>query len=176
MIDRDEVRFSESVLREWRTRAEDFAAKAIGAGARYRRIAAGEIRQELSLGALLAIKALEEEFGCHVESNVHVPAGDGWVWFDGAAVRGEDLVAIDIRENHGRGVPYFQIEHMIELCRTLKFDRFQGCVLFLVVVSDGPLEADAAVEQRVKAIAGTSSVEAYVRMFRLNDLRARFGM
>jgi hypothetical protein len=176
LVDRDEDRFTPTVLREWRQRAEDLAARAIGAGSRFRSIAANEVRQEQSLGTLAAIKALEEEFGCHVEADVHVPAGQGWVWFDGAVVRGEDLIAIDIRENHGQGVAYFQIEYMIELCRTLKFDRFQNCVFFLVVVSDGPTDADTGVEQRVRALADRAGIETYVRMFRLNELRARFNM
>lgn len=176
LVDRDENRFTAALLGEWRQRAEDLAARAIGAGSRFRRIAANEIRQEQTLGTLAAIKALEQEFGCHVEADVHVPAGDGWVWFDGAVVRGEDLIAIDVRENHGRGVAYFQIEHMIELCRTLKFDRFQNCVLFIVVVSDGSMEADTVVEQRVRSLADAAGFETHIRMFRLNELRARFNM
>lgn len=176
LVDRDDIRFSEPVLRDWRVRAENAAAQAISAGSRYRRIAAGEIKQELSLGTLAAIRALEEEFGCHIESDVHVPAGSGWVSFDGAVVRGEDLVAIDVRENHGTGIAYFQIEYLIELCHTLTFDRFQRCVLFAVVVSDGPVESDPEVERRLKILADGTPVEVHVRMFRLNELRARFGM
>jgi hypothetical protein len=176
LVDRDEARFTPEVLREWRRRAENLASVAIGAGSQYRRIAPTEVRQELSLATIVAIRALEHEFGCHIEVNVQVPAQGGWVWFDGAVVRGEDLVAIDVRENHGSGIAYFQVERIIELCETLQFDRFQRCVLFTAVVSDGPLDADALVEQRLTALKDATSIEMHVRVYRLNQLRGRFNI
>lgn len=147
---------------------------ALAAGSMYRPLAASEVLQELSIAELAAIRALEDEFGCHVETDVHVPAGNGWIHFHGAVVRGEDLVAIDIREHHGRGIAYFQIEYLIELCKTLTFDRFRKCVLFVAVVSDGPVEADDEVRMRLENIVVSTEVETYIRMYRLNSLRARY--
>lgn len=176
LIDRDTTRFTVQLLREWREQAESAAARDLAAGTKYRPIAASEVRQELSVGQLATLKALEEEFGCHVETELHVPAGDGWLRLDAAVVRGEDLVAIDIREHHGKGIPYFQVEYLLELCGKLKFQRFQKCVVYIVVVSDGPVAADTDVESRLRQLIEDSSIEAYIRIFRLNMLRAKYGI
>lgn len=176
LVDRDEVRFPVTLLREWKQRGECAAAMALSAYSLYRPIAANEVRQELSVGELTAVKALEEEFGCHVETEIHVPAGAGWLHLQGAVVRGEDLIAIDIREHHGNGIAYFQIEYLLDLCATLEFRRFQKCVVYIVVVSDGPPEADEAVRGRLEQLLAASSLESYVRMYRLNTLRAKFDL
>ena len=176
LIDRDAERFPASVLREWREWAEGTAALAITAGTMYRPIAATEVLQELSLEQLVAVRALQDEFGCHVETELHVPAGEGWLRLDAAVVRGEQLVAIDIREHHGKGIAYFQVEYLLELCGKLIFPRFQGCVVYLVVVSDGPVEADADIEARLRQIAEACAVEVHIRMYRLNTLRAKYGL
>ncbi len=176
LIDRDIERFTIPLLRDWREQAESAAARDLAAGTKYRPIAASEVLQELTVGQLVAVKALEEEFGCHVDTELHVQAGNGWLRLDAAVVRGEKLVAIDIRENHGKGIPYFQVEYMLKLCGELKFHRFKGCIAYLVVVSDGQLEADAAVESRLRQLIEASSVEAHIRMYRLNTLRAKYGI
>lgn len=176
LVDRDTASYTVSLLKEWKQRAEDLAARDISAGSRYRPLAATEIRQELSVAELVVIRALEDEFGCHVETEVLVPAGDGWLRLQGAVVRGEDLVAVDIRENHGRGIPYFQIEHLLNLCATLHFSRFRGCVVYIAVVSDGPPEADPVIRERLEEIIKSSALECYIRMYRLNALRARYGL
>lgn len=176
MIDRDVRRFSVPVLRSWRQRAWDAAAKAMAAGTRYRSIASTEVRQELTVGQLVAVRALEDEFGCHVETEVHVPAKDGWLRADAAVVRGEELVVIDIRENHGNGVAYFQIEYAVELYQQLTFPRFQGCVAYFVVVSDASTESDEIVEGRLRELTAASRVETCIRMYRLNSLRAQYGL
>jgi len=137
LADRDTARFSVALLRGWKETAEDAASKAIRAGSRYRPIAANEVRQELTIGELAAIKALSDEFGCHIETEVHLAAGEGWLRLHGAVVRGEDLIAIDIHENHGKGIAYFQIEHLLDLCGKLSFQRFQRCAVYLAIVSDG---------------------------------------
>ena len=124
----------------------------------------------------MAVKALEKEFSCYVETELHVPAGDGWLRLDGAVVRGEDLIAIEIIENHGNGIAYFQIEYLLELFPKLTFPRFRGCVLYLVVVSDGPINMDAVIESRLQQLVSASSVETHIRLYRLNKLRAEFGM
>ena len=133
MIDRDTERFTVKVLREFREQAESAAAVALAAGSKYRAISASEVLQEFTVGQLVAIRALEEEFGCHVEMELKVPDSDGgWIWLDAAVVHAEDLVAIDIRENtHGKGIPYFQIEYLLELCGKLKFKRFHGCIVYI---------------------------------------------
>ena len=103
---------------EWKILAERAASIDIGAGSEFRPIAAGEVRQELTIGELAVVKELSHEFGCHVETDVHVPADNGWLSVHAAVVRGEDLVAIEIKvQHHGHGIPYFQIEHLIESAR-----------------------------------------------------------
>lgn len=176
LVDRDTARFSETILREWRSRAETAAAQGIAAGTKYRPVAASEVLQELTVGEIVAVKALEEEFGCHVETELHVAAGDRWIRLDAAVVRGEDLIAIDIREHHGKGFPVFQIEYLLEICTTMKLQRFQNWVLYVVVVSDGSQEADVAVESQLRQLADASALEVHVRMYRLNELRAKYGV
>ena len=174
LIDRDLDRFPVALLRRWKDRAEEEAARAICAGTQYRPIAANEVLQELTLGEVAAVKALSEEFGCHIETEVHVPAGEGWLRLQGAVVRGEDLIGIEIRENHGQGIPYFQVEYLLDLCAKLRFPRFQRIVLYIAVVSDGPLELDQDVRTRLEAMAAKSAVEVHIRMYRLNALRAAY--
>lgn len=176
LVDRDLDRFPAALLRGWRERAENAAAQAISAGSKYRPIAANEVRQELTVGELAAVKALSEEFCCHIELETYVPAGEGWLRLDGAVVRGEDLIAIEIRENHGRGIPYFQIEHLLGLCATLKFPRFQRCIVYVAVVSDAPTESDEEVRAQLDAMQAAAAVEVHVRMYRLNSLRAKYGL
>jgi hypothetical protein len=176
LVDRDTARFSVNVLRCWKEAAEDAASRAIRAGSRYRPVAANEVRQELTIGELAAIKALSDEFGCHIETEVHVSAGDGWLRLDGAVVRGEDLIAIDIHEDHGKGIAYFQIEHLLDLCAKLPFPRFQKCALYLAIVSDGPEVSDVAIRTRLETIVATTPLETHVRFYRLNTLRAKYGL
>jgi hypothetical protein len=176
LVDRDTAKFLVSVLRGWKDTAEDAASKAIRAGSRYRPIAANEVRQELTIGEIAAIRALSDEFGCHIETEVHVPAGEGWLRLDGAVVRGEDLVAIDIHENHGKGIAYFQIEYFLDLCATLSFQRFQRCVVYVAVVSDGPEDSDHAIRTWLEAMVAATSVEMHIRVYRLNALRAKYGL
>jgi hypothetical protein len=178
LVDRDPDRFSAALLREWRSRAEDAAAKDIGAGSRYRRIAATEIHRDLSDGEYAALKALEEEFGCHIEAPVSIPTGGGLLNLSGAVVRGEDLIALDIRECHEESptIAYFQIEHLVELGSTLAFDRFKRFVLFVVVVSDAPEESDAEVCRRLESLQGSAPCEIHIRIFRLNTLRAKYNL
>jgi hypothetical protein len=174
LVDRDVVQFTATLMRAWKQRAENAAAMGLSAGTKYRPIAATEVRSELSIAQLAAVKALENEFGCHVETDIHVWAGDGWMSLDGAVVRGEDLIAIDIREHHGRGLAYFQIEYLLELCAKLSFPRFQKCAVYLAVVSDGPIEADDPVRSRLEELLHSSGLEGYIRMYRLNVLRAQY--
>ena len=175
LVDYDEEQFTVEQLREWKARAERAAAVEIAGGSEFRPIAAGEVRQELTVGELAAVRALSEEFGCHVESNVYV-AAEGWLRLHAAVVRGEDLIGIDIHEHHGSGLAYFQIEHLIALVARLKFERFRRFVLYIAVVSDGPPELDEPVKARLKELAGAASFKVYVRMYRLNALRAKYGL
>lgn len=176
LIDRDPVSFPIRLLLEWKRRAEDLAARCLGAPSVYRPIAASETVRELSIGQLCAFRALEEEFGCHVEHDLRVPTLDGWLRLDGAVVRGEDLVAIDMYEDLGRGIAFFRIEHLLSLLTTLRFPRFQGVVLFVVVVGDGPSEGDDALRVRLQSLAAAAEFECQIRMYRLNTLRASFGL
>ncbi len=176
LVDRDEDRFTVAVLRDWKVRAERAAGVELGSGTVFRPIAASEVRQELSVAELLAVRELAEEFGCLVETNVHVPAGNGWLSLHAAVVRGEDLIAIEIREYHGEGFPVFQIEYLIELGTTLKFERFGRFVLYIAVVSDASNEADATIRERLETLARGAACEIQVRMYRLNSLRAKHSL
>lgn len=176
LVDRDCTKFTVDILRDWKQRAERSAAIELAAGTEFRAIAPSELRQELTIGELAAIRALSEEFGCEVTPNVSIPAGDGWINLHAAVVRGEDLVAIEIREHKGRGIPYFQIEHLIELGSKLKFHRFHKFVLYIAVISDASPELDEPVRQRLEHIASTAPCEVHIRMYRLNTLRAKYNL
>lgn len=176
LVDRDLDRFTVDTLRDWKRRAENAAAAELAAGTEFRPVAAGELRQELTVGELAAVRALSEEFGCDVATNVNVSASDGWLNLHAAVVRGEDFVAIEIREYNGRGLPYFQIEHLIELGTTLTFHRFHKFVLYVAVVSNAPPELDRLVRARLEHLASTAPCEVHVRMYRLNTLRAKYDL
>ena len=176
LIDRDELKYTVQVLTEWRIRAENAARSSLRAGTVFRPIAASEVIQELTIEQVVAIKELEEEFACHVEWDVHIPANDGWIHFDAAVVRGEDLIAIELGRFHGNGYPFFQIEHLVELCQKAKFHRFAKCALYVVVVSDGSQEAAYGLELRLRELGAASLIEMHIRMYRLNPLRAKFGI
>jgi|GEM_PF-6383090 len=176
LVDRDIDRFSVTTLLDWKQQAENAAATELAAGSMFRPIAPGELRQELTLGELSAVRALADEFGCDVMTDVSIPTGEGWLNLHAAVVRGEDLVAIEIRENKGNQVPYFQIEYLIELGSKLKFPRFQKFVLYLAVVSDVSPELDEPVRIRLEKIAQDAPFEVYIRIYRLNALRAKYNL
>lgn len=176
LIDRDIDQFTEQALRDWKRTAENAAASELAAGTAFRSITASELRKELTVGELAAILALSEEFACGVKTNISVPAGDGWLNLDAAVVRGDDLVAIEIRECNDHAVPYFQIEHLIELGSTLTFNRFRKFVLYVAVVSSASRDLDELVKTRLEHMARGASCEVYVRMYRLNTLRAKYDL
>jgi len=176
LVDRDWAQFTVDILRDWKQRAGRSASIELAAGTEFRAIAPSELRQELTIGELAAIRALSEEFGCEVTPNVSVPAGDGWINLHAAVVRGEDLVAIEIREHKGHGVPYFQIDYLIELGNKLKFHRFHKFVLYIAVISHAALELDEPVRQRLEQIANAAPCEVHIRMYRLNTLRAKYNL
>lgn len=173
LVDYDKERFTVEQLREWKGRAERAAAVDVASGSEFRSIAAGETRQELTLGEVLAVRALSEEFGCHVETNVQV-AAEGWLRLHAAVVRGEDLIGIEIHEHDGRGLAYFRIEHLITLVSKLKFERFRKIVLYIAVVSDAAPELDEPVMARLKELGRAAPFEVFIRMYRLNVLRAKY--
>ncbi|MBN8581377.1 MAG: hypothetical protein J0L96_11955 [Anaerolineae bacterium] len=176
LIDRDRLRFTVSLLREWKLQAERAASSLLAAGTEFRPIAPSELIQELTIGELATIRALSEEFGCEVTPDVRVPSGNGWINLHAAVVRREDLVAIDIHEFKGQGLPYFQIEYLVELGAKLKFERFQKFVLYIAVISDALPELDYSVQQRLEQIAEKAPFEVYIRMYRLNVLRAKYNL
>ena len=174
LVDRDCVKFTVNTLQKWKGQAERSASIKLAAGTEFRAIAPSELRQELTVGELAAIRALSEEFGCEVMPDVSVPVEDGWITLHAAVVRGEDLVAIEIRENKGNGIPYFQIEHLIELGSTLKFNRFRNFVLYIAIVSDVSPELDIPVREKLEKIAAATPVEVNFQIYRLNTLRAKY--
>lgn len=176
IIDRDLDQFTTERLREWRRQAEREAAIRLAAGTEFRAIAPSEIRHELTIGELAVIHALAEEFGCDVTPNVRIPTGEGWIHLHAAVVRGEDLVAIEIRENRGYEIPYFQIEYLIELGTTRAFERFQKFVLYVAVVSSASPEQDIVVKEKLERMAESAGCEMHIRMYRLNTLRAKYGL
>jgi hypothetical protein len=173
LIDRDVLKFTVKLLKQWRRQAEEKASRALSAGSMYRSIAPTELRQELEIWEIVAVKELEEEFGCRVESNVLVPAGEGYIRFDGAVVRGEDLVAIDIRRNR---FAIFQVEHVLTLLGSVKFDRFANCLYYVVVVLDEPRSTDIELLGQLHGLATQSTVEMHIREYRLNTMRAKHGI
>lgn len=128
----------------------------------------------LTVGELAAVRALTEEFSCTVKTDVQVPLGDGWLHLDAAVVRGEDLVAIEIREYAGGSFPYFQIDHLVQLGATARFDRFLKFVLYVVVVSNARPELDEPIEAKLKELASSAACEVQIRWYRLNRLRAKY--
>src|SRR5262245_45411412 len=136
LVDRDVDRYPEPVLREWKQIRENKAAAGLKGKTKYRRIADNEVLHGLTIGQSVALSALAEEFGCEVERNVRVQAGGGWFNFHAAVVRGEDLVAIEIYEFKGGGVPYFQVEHLGQVGSQARFDHFNKFILYVAVVSD----------------------------------------
>jgi len=87
-----------------------------------------------------------------------------------------DLVGIDIRECHGAGIEYFQVEHLLGLCRRPRFPRFQKLVVYLAVVSDGPIDDDAQVRDKLNQLLKAAGIEGRVRAFRLRNLRAKWSL
>jgi hypothetical protein len=177
LVDKDETRYSVRQLREWKRLGEAAAARSIGTAGQYRAISPTEMRQELSVGELCALRELGEVFGCDVIPDVSVRAGDGWLNLDGAVVRGEELVGIILWEtDDDHGVPYFQIDYVIELGCTLTFERFRGFVLYVAVVANGDPDADAEVAGRLEFMAASTKVEMHHFVWRLNTLRARHSL
>jgi hypothetical protein len=178
LVDRDEARYTVQLLKEWKQRAENRASVAIGRGSQYRPIAPNEVIQELSVGELVIVEALKEEFGCHVEINARVPTGGGggWLRLDAAVVRGEELIAVQMYEVRGSAIPYYQVEYLSQLCSELKFDRFKKAVLYVALVSNQADEIDEEVKARLKEIEAKSPCEFHLRMYRLNTLRAKYGL
>jgi hypothetical protein len=72
----------------------------------YRRIEDSEQRHWLTPGEQVVLRALQDEFGCKVETNVRIGAGDGWLNLHAAVVRNEDLIAIELYEYKGGGFPF----------------------------------------------------------------------
>jgi hypothetical protein len=142
----------------------------------YRRIEDSEMRDGLTIGERVALRALRDEFGCEVRTDVRIAAGDGWINYHAAVVRGEDLIAIEIHEYKGGGFAYFQIEHLIQLATTLKIERFQRVVLYVVVISAVDQKLDDAVSARLHEIARNATCEVKIRMLRINPLRAKYSL
>jgi len=175
LIDRDVERFTINTIRDWKLKAENLAASEIAAGGEFRSISPNELRQELTIGEMAAIRALSDEFKCGIETNVSVSAGSGWLNLHAAVVRGEDLVAIEIHEiDDEHGVAYYQIEYLIELGSSLKFERFQSFVLYIVVVSTASPDVDAKVNERIEKLVKSANCEVHFRFYRLNSLRAKY--
>jgi hypothetical protein len=176
LVDRDLDNFTVNTLREWKQLRENTAAAELASTTGFRPIAPTEIIQECTISELAAVRALSEEFHCFVATDIRIPAGDGWLYLQAAVLHGEDLIAIDIHEHHGRGLAYFQIEHLIELGNTLKFHRFNKFILYVVVVSDASPELDEPVKERLESLARAASCEVHIRMYRLNTLRAKYSL
>ena len=141
---------------------------------RDRAIAAEELVQEVPPAALLAFRALSEELGCDIRTNVRIPTRGGWIRFDGAFRQGEDVVGVDIYQlgTAATGVPYFQVEYLANLVPTLAFERFRRCIPCCVVVSDAPQERDDETRRRLEEILGR--IPSMVKMYRLEALEGRY--
>lgn len=142
----------------------------------FRPLSRGEIRLNISLAEDLALRALEQELRTTISREVAVNAGDGWLNLDGAVARGERLLAIEVKYFRGGNFPVFQIEHLLRLMGSLKFERFSKTSVLLAVVSDAPEEEDTALEERLRKVFAESPVQVQLRMFRLNALKAKYGV
>jgi hypothetical protein len=142
----------------------------------FRSIEDAELRPWLSVGERVGIRALEDEFGCEVRTNVTVPAGNGWVNFNAAVVRKEELVGIELHEYKGGGFPYFQVEHLAEVVSQTRFDRFQKCVLYVAVVSAVDESLDAEVQAELEKRKAAAPCELQIRMYRINPLRTKYSL
>ncbi len=152
------------------------AAQGGSTEAAYRSLTRGEIRQEISIAEDLAFRALEEEFGCSIARQVGIPAGKGWLNLDGAVARGEELVAIEVKFVKDGKVALFQLEHLVQLLETLKFDRFTKVSLLLTIVSDASEPEDQGLKEKLRPLIEKSRVPITLRVFRLNLLKARYGL
>ena len=146
------------------------------AGGTYRSLTRGEIRQDISIAEDLALRAIEEELGCSIARQIGIRAGEGWLNLDGAIAKGEELVAIEVKFVKDGRIAVFQLEHLIERLETLKFDRFTRASLLLAIVSDGSEAEDQALQEKLRALAERSKIPVTFRIFRLNLLKARYGL
>jgi hypothetical protein len=142
----------------------------------FRSIEDAELRPWLSVGERVAVRALEEEFGCEVRTNVTVPAGSGWINFNAGVVREEELIGIEIREYKGGAFPYFQIEHLAEIVSQTKFHRFHKCTLYVAVISEADEALDAQVQAELGKRKAVARCEIQIRMYRLNPLRTKYSL
>ena len=95
---------------------------------------------------------------------------------DAAVIRGEDIVAIEVREYKAGGFPYFQIEHLAQVGSQMKLDRFQKFVLLVAVISEVDRQLDEAVRATLQNLADNAGCEVQIRMYRLRPLRAQYSM
>lgn len=179
MVDQDETRYPAVLLRQWKRQAEDRALRETNGRTRYRAIDLRELRDYDFPTITGPLRALSEEFGCEVRTNVQVPNDRGWLNLDAAVVRDEDeLIAIAFYEVKGGVVPYFQMEYLIELGAKSKFPLFRRIVLLFAIVSQAPKEQDEIVKARLNELAtkAAASVEVQIRMYRLKELQVKYNL
>ena len=174
MEDDDPITFPVELLREWKALAEARAGANLRRPSSYRRMAAGEFLDELSVGERLVVKELETEFGCELELNARVRGGDGWIHFDALAVRGEELVGVELQECSDRGFALWRVEHLVRFVENVHFERFQSMILFIAVLSTASPEKDREVKSDLNRILEAAPFETYLRMYRLHRLRAKY--
>src|ERR1700730_7907143 len=144
------------------------ATNAAESNNQYRPLAPEEVRQTVSLAEDLGLRALQAELGSSISREVGVEVdGDGWVNFDGAVARGDELIAIEIKPFRGGGFAIHQIEHLLELVSKKIFRRFRRVSLILAIVSEASLTADRELEKELHAVIARYSVPASLRFFRL---------
>jgi hypothetical protein len=170
--DEQKARLNEEV-----TAIERAAASSVTASPeQYRSLSREEVKLKVSVAEDMALRALEQELSCSISREVAVEAGDGWLNLDGAVVRGDELLAIEIKHFQGRGLAIFQIEHLLELLTKLPFKRFRRASLLLAIVSDAGDEADREIEQKLRSVISRFGVPVRIRFFRLAELKDRFGL
>lgn len=174
LVDDDPVSFSVDLLREWKALAEERAAADLRKPSVYRQIAVGEFLDELSLGERLVVRELEAEFGCKLQLDARVRGADGWIRFDGLAVRGEQLVAVEVQESSARGFALWRVEHLLKFLQNVHFFRFESIVLFIAVLSTASLEKDQEVAADLNRVIKSAPFETRLRMYRLHELRAKY--
>ena len=137
--------------------------------AKYRRIEDSELRNFLSVGERVALRALEEEFGCEVRIGISIATAEGGMNPDAAVVCGEDVVGVLLYENKGNAIPYFQVKAFIERANTTKFERFQKFILYVAIVSALDQSLDGPMRARLTEIAKTANFDVQIRMYHLGN-------
>lgn len=135
-----------------------------------------EIRLKVSIAEDLTIRALEQDLGCSISREVGVEVEKGWMNFDGAVKKNNELIAIDVRHYHGKGFPLFQIEYLLESLTKTKFKHFQFVSLIIAIVSENSLNDDQKLTTTLNELISKYNIQTKIMLYKLTDLQEKFGI